>query len=187
MLKRRLPTPVIVPINSAACVNGSSGKPLSLRELRVQEFLQARSLKPKSRKAYERDLRVFMGWTDASWSLVTRRQVAQFKQYLIDQKRLAPNSVNRTLQTLKSFFKWLMRSNYVNIDPTTEVQQEHVLEAQAKGLEAEEVERIYQAIKQRRWKERDRALWTVLLHGLRAEEACSLNVGDCVGGELVIR
>jgi site-specific recombinase XerD len=121
------------------------------------------------------------------WNQVPRRQVAQFKQSLLDERLLAPNSVNRTLQTLKSFFKWLVRSDYVSADPTTEIQQEHVAEPQAKDLEAEEVERIYQAIAQRRWQERDRALWTVLLHGLRAEEASNLNVGDCIGGELVIR
>jgi site-specific recombinase XerD len=110
--------------------------------LRVQEFLQARSLQPKSRKAYQRDLDLFMTWTDTAWNQVTRRQVAQFKQSLLDERRLAPNSVNRTLQTLKSFFKWLVRSEYVSTDPTTEIQQEHVPEPQSQELEAEEVERI---------------------------------------------
>jgi site-specific recombinase XerD len=95
----------------------------------VQEFLQARSLQPKSRKAYQRDLDLFMTWTDTAWNQVTRRQVAQFKQSLLNERRLAPNSVNRTLQTLKSFFKWLLRSDYVSADPTTEIQQEHVPEA----------------------------------------------------------
>lgn len=188
MPKRPLITPVLVLLKPAAPQTAEApSKPLSLRALRVQEFLQARSLKPKSRKAYQRDLDMFMAWTDTAWNQVTRRQVAQFKQSLLDERGLAPNSVNRTLQTLKSFFKWLVRSDYVSADPTTEIQQEHVPEPQAKDLEAEEVERIYQAIEQRRWQECDRALWTVLLHGLRAEEASNLNVGDCVGGELVIR
>ncbi|MBD2076824.1 tyrosine-type recombinase/integrase [Phormidium sp. FACHB-592] len=188
MPPRPLPTPVVVLVNPAIPqVAEALGKPLSLRELRVQEFLQARSLQPKSRKAYQRDLDLFMTWTNTAWNQVTRRQVAQFKQSLLNERRLAPNSVNRTLQTLKSFFKWLVRSEYVSTDPTTEIQQEHVPEPQSQDLEAEEVERIYLAIEQRRWHERDRALWTVLLHGLRAEEASNLNVGDCVGGELVIR
>ena len=188
MPSRPLPTPVVVLVNPTAPQRAEApSKPLSLRELRVQEFLQARSLQPKSRKAYQRDLNLFMTWTDTAWNQVTRRQVAQFKQSLLDERGLAPNSVNRTLQTLKSFFKWLVRSEYISTDPTTEIQQEHVPEPQAKDLEAEEVERIYQAIEQRRWHERDRALWTVLLHGLRAEEASNLNVGDCDRGELVIR
>lgn len=188
MPQRRLPTPIITLVGPASHqVTKPAQQPLSMRELRVQEFLQARSLQPKSRKAYHRDLQTFMNWTDTVWSQVTRRQIAQFKQYLIAEKQLAPNSVNRTMQTLKGFFKWLMRSGYGSADPTTEIQQERVPEPQAKDLEAEEVERIYQAIEQRRWKERDRALWTVLLHGLRAEEASNLNIGDCVGGELVIR
>ena len=130
MPSRPLPTPVVVLVNPIAPQRAEApGKPLSLRELRVQEFLQARSLQPKSRKAYQRDLDLFMTWTDTAWNQVTRRQVAQFKQSLLNERRLAPNSVNRTLQTLKSFFKWLLRSDYVSADPTTEIQQEHVPEA----------------------------------------------------------
>lgn len=153
----------------------------------MEEFLQARSLQLKSRKAYQRDLQVFMDWTATPWSQVNRRQVAQFKRYLLEDKCLAPNSINRTLQTLKTFLKWLMHSEYISTDPTTEIQQERVPEPKAKDLEPEEVAAIYAAIEQRRWKERDRALWTVLLHGLRAQEVSSLNVRDYVGNELIVR
>ena len=60
-------------------------------------------------------------------------------------------------------------------------------EPKAKDLEAEEVARIYEAIAQRPWKERDRALWTVLLHGLRAQKASNLNVADYARDELIVR
>jgi integrase/recombinase XerD len=33
-----------------------------LRQARVDEFLASRSLQPKSRKAYQADLRTFMDW-----------------------------------------------------------------------------------------------------------------------------
>ena len=106
MPPRPLLTPVVVLVNPAGPQRAKApGKPLSLRELRVQEFLQAGSLQPKSRQAYQRDLDLFMTWTDTAWNQVTRRQVAQFKQSLLNERGLAPNSVNRTLQTLKSFFK----------------------------------------------------------------------------------
>ncbi len=56
----------------------------------------------------------------------------------------------------------------------------------AKDLEDEEVLRIYEAISLGKTELRDRALFSVLLHGLRAEEVCRLNVEDYVNGELVI-
>jgi integrase/recombinase XerD len=191
MLQRSLPDPVLIPLEPDPTKSSSTAtiaEPLTdSRQLQVEEFLQARSLQPKSRKAYQHDLQVFMNWADASWRQVNRRQVAQFKRYLLEEKHLAPNSVNRTLQTLKTFFKWLVRSGYINTDPTTEVQQERVPEPKAKDLEAEEVASIYVAIEQRRWKERDRALWTVLLHGLRAQEVSNLNVADYASDELIVR
>jgi site-specific recombinase XerD len=191
MVQHPIPEPILVPFKSGltkpSLASAIAETPTDLRQLRVEEFLQARSLQPKSRKAYQRDLQVFMSWTDTAWNQVSRRQVAQFKQYLLEEKHLAPNSVNRTLQTLKTFFKWLVRSEYINSDPTTEIQQERVPESKAKDLEAEEVTRIYAAIEQRRWKERDRALWTVLLHGLRAEEVSNLNIEDYTDDELIVR
>lgn len=186
-----IPEPIIIPLQSNSAIASQtiaiSEPPTDLRQLRVEEFLQARSLQPKSCKAYQRDLHLLMNWTDTGWNQVTRRQVAQFKQYLLEEKRLAPNSVNRTLQTVKTFFKWLVRSGYITTDPTTEIQQERVPEPKAKDLEKAEVALIYAAIEQRPWKDRDRALWTVLLHGLRAEEVSNLNIADYTGQELVIR
>ena len=46
---------------------------------------------------------------------------------------------------------------------------------------------IYQAIALNKMMLRDQALFSVLLHGLRAEEVCRLNVEDYVNGELVIK
>ena len=57
----------------------------------------------------------------------------------------------------------------------------------AKDLEDEEVLRIYEAIALSKMMLRDRALFSVLLHGLRAEEACRLNIENYVNGELVIK
>lgn len=191
MPRRPIPEPMLISLEQDSAERLSelaiADAPIDLRQLRVEEFLQARSLQSKSRKAYQRDLKVFMDWTDAGWNQVNRRQVAQFKRYLLEEKRLAPNSVNRMLQTLKTFFKWLLRSGYVSTDPTTEIQQEKVPEPKAKDLEPEEVEQIYAVIEHRQWKERDRALWAVLLHGLRAEEVSNLNVADYTGKEVVIR
>ncbi|MBD1866449.1 tyrosine-type recombinase/integrase [Cyanobacteria bacterium FACHB-471] len=154
----------------------------------MDEFIAARALKPKSEQAYRRDLQGFMEWTQQAWANVSRRQVAQFKQYLLQERKLAPNSVNRILRTLKTFYKWMLESEYISSDPTTGVKQEKVPEAQSKELEDEEVEQIYAAIEEvSRDPVRDRALFSVLLHGLRAEEVINLNLEDYDGQQVVIR
>lgn len=129
-----------------------------------------------------------MDWTQQAWGNVTRRQVAQFKQYLLQERKLAPNSVNRVVRTLKTFYRWLLESEYVDSDPTTAVKQEKVAASHSQELEDDEVDRIYSAIEQvSRDTVRDRALFSVLLHGLRAQEAIDLNLEDYDGQQVVIR
>jgi integrase/recombinase XerD len=57
-----------------------------LRQSRVDEFLVSRSLQPKSRKAYQADLRIFMDWCNLSWVDVSRRKVTQFKTFLLKER-----------------------------------------------------------------------------------------------------
>jgi site-specific recombinase XerD len=192
MNRPAIPDPVIVPLTggkatpSVPVVNAIA--PTDLRQMKVDEFIAARSLKPKSEQAYRRDLQYFMDWTPQAWANVTRRQIAQFKQFLLQERKLAPNSVNRILRTLKTFYKWLLESEYVTTDPTTGVKQEKVPDAQSQELEDEEVDQIYGAIAEvSRDPIRDRALFSVLLHGLRAEEAISLNLEDYDGQQVMIR
>ncbi|MBD2018888.1 phage integrase N-terminal SAM-like domain-containing protein, partial [Leptolyngbya sp. FACHB-36] len=191
MKRQTIPDPVILSLVAAkesSRIPSQAAAPADLRQTKVDEFIGARSLKFKSEQAYRRDLQYFMNWTQQSWGTVTRRQVAQFKQYLLQERKLAPNSVNRILRTLKTFYKWMLESEYVASDPTTAVKQEKVPEAQSQELEDEEVKRIYQAISEiSRDPQRDRALFSVLLHGLRAEEAINLNVEDYDGQQVVIR
>jgi site-specific recombinase XerD len=82
----------------------------------------------------------------------------------------------------------MLESEYITSDPTTGVKQEKVPEAQSQELEDEEVERIYAAIAEvSRDPVRDRAPFSVLLHGLRAEEAINLDLKDYDGQQVVIR
>jgi integrase len=81
----------------------------------------------------------------------------------------------------------MLLSEYVVADPTIGIQQERLPDPVAKDLEDEEVLRIYEAISLGKVMLRDRALFSVLLHGLRAEEVCRLNVEDYVNGELMIK
>jgi site-specific recombinase XerD len=192
MKRPAIPDPIIVSLTGGkepSSVHADRlASPTDLRQAKVDEFIAARSLKPKSEQAYRRDLQNFTDWTQQAWANVTRRQVAQFKQYLLQERKLAPNSVNRILRTLKTFYRWMLESEYISSDPTTAVKQEKVPEAQSQELEDEEVEQIYAAISKVSCDPvRDRALFSVLLHGLRAEEAINLNVEDYDGLQVLIR
>ncbi|KAM3091000.1 tyrosine-type recombinase/integrase, partial [Phormidesmis sp. 146-12] len=167
--------------------------PTDLREVRVEEFLQARSLAPRTQKAYRQDLQQFLDWSDQSWAEISPRQIAQFKAHLLrkdletDQRVLSDATVRRVLGTVKNFLGWMTRSRYISIDPTTEVGLPKLVEPEAQNLNEAEVERIYHAIRQSSMPERNLALISVLLHGLRANEVSGLNREDFDGRRLRIQ
>lgn len=198
MSRKSIPDPIILPLQSVpksdqAVRAVGPDQPVELRRLRVEEFLQARSLAPKSQKAYRQDLQSFLVWTDKAWAEVTPRQIAGFKAHLLRKEMesgrrvLSDATVRRILGTLKNFYGWMVRSRYVTIDPTTEVDLPKLKEPEAQNLKDTEIEQIYGAIALSSLPERNVALVSVLLHGLRAEEVSSLNVDDYDGRRLRIR
>ena len=181
--------PTIRLVSSQTPVPFRSTEPIDLRWLRVEEYFQARSLADNTQKAYKRELKRFLAWTDRAWSELTPRQIAQFKAYLQGQS-LSKNSINRALTALMSFFDWFRAAYPEQIahDPTTAVEMERVPLPPAKDLSEVEVAALYLALQERGETEmRNRALFAVLNHGLRAEEVVNLNVENYDGVRLTIR
>lgn len=181
--------PPIRLVSAQTSVPPRSTEPTDLRWLRVEEYFQARSLADNTQKAYRRELKRFLAWTDRAWSDLTPRQIAQFKAYLQGQN-LSPNSINRALTALMSFFAWFRAAYPEQIahDPTTAVEMERVPLPPARDLSEIELAALYLALEEREDAEvRDRALFAVLSHGLRAEEVVNLNVADYDGVRLAIR
>ncbi len=57
-------------------------KSADLRWARVEEFFRSRELAANTHKAYARELRRFLRWTEKSWPEVTHRHVDHYKAYL---------------------------------------------------------------------------------------------------------
>jgi integrase/recombinase XerD len=194
MKRQNVPEPQLISLASGSKpTTPRPPAPTELRQQRVDEFLAARSLAPKSQKAYREDLARFMAWTDTAWSNVTPRQVAQFKTHLLrtdfkTQKRvLADASAKRILQTFKNFMGWMARSGYLNHDPSGKVSLPKLIEPAANNLSDEQVQAILKAAMESSLPERHMALLAVLSHGLRAQEVSNLNIADFDGQRLKIR
>jgi integrase/recombinase XerD len=178
------PTPLAQPLQ---------GRIVELREARIEEFLQARSLSANSKIAYRRDLNHFLRWITIGWAAVTPRQVAQFKAHLLrsdsdtNRRALADSSVCRILGTLKNFYGWLLKSQYIGADPTIGVELPKLSEPEAQNLDDITVEQILQAASDSSIPERNITIVSVLFHGLRASEVVNLNLEDYDGQRLNIR
>jgi integrase/recombinase XerD len=192
MPKPLVPTPQLISLTSALPTSARS-QPIELRQQRIEEFLMARSLAAKTQKAYREDLARFMAWSDVPWGSITPRLVAQYKAYLMrtdastGKRALADSSVVRILQTFKNFLGWLARSGYIDRDPSNDVDVPKLTEPEARNLCDQQVEAILSAAMETSLPERNIALLMVLGHGLRANEASALNIGDFDGQRLQIR
>jgi integrase/recombinase XerD len=95
-------------------------------------------------------------------------------------KGLKPTSINHALNTLRSFYQWLRRSNGYPMNqplPTDAIDLERQPELQADHIEAEDLIQLWAVLElEERTRVRDRAIVAVLSHGLRASEASALNV-----------
>jgi integrase/recombinase XerD len=167
--------------------------PADLRWSRVEEFLRSRELRPNTRKAYEREFKTFLNWTEKGWQDITARDIDRYKMHLksLPSKRGGQRkaaTINLSLSALQSIFKWLCARDYNGKDPMLLIEKPKSDPIVPKEWSPDEVKALFDATTQRGETEpRDRALLWILLHGLRARELEALNVGDFDGQRVNIR
>jgi integrase/recombinase XerD len=167
--------------------------PADLRWSQVEEFLRSRELRPNTRKAYEREFKAFLDWTEKGWQDITARDIDRYKMHLKSfpskrggQRKAA--TINLSLSALQSIFKWLCARDYIGKDPMLLIEKPKSDPMVPKEWSLDEVKALFEATTQRGETEpRDRALLWILLHGLRARELEALNVGDFDGHRVNIR
>lgn len=189
MLSNDIPNLTLVSYQGGRPAPTPASVAANLSALRIDEFLQARSLSANTTRAYRHELHRFLNWAEISWSEVNGRDIAKYRIHLSEQK-LAPSSRNRAIASLKAFFKWMTLAHPTEVpaNPCQAVFLELLPESPPNDLNREDIAALVRAIEwKERTQERDRALLAVLLHGLRRSEVSALNVGDYDGVRLTIR
>lgn len=156
--------------------------------------MQSREFSANTRKAYTRELKKFLAWTNKPLEEMTARDLDNYKDYLrktpstTTGTKLKAATINRILATLKSFYQWLTATDSISKDPTRALETLKTDPFSSQEFTPTEVEALHWALTQRGETEiRDRALLSVLEHGLRGSEVMALNIGDYDGTRLLIR
>ncbi|MEO0373834.1 MAG: tyrosine-type recombinase/integrase [Cyanobacteria bacterium P01_A01_bin.17] len=180
-MPREVPEPRFIEIGLPPCPVVAEPKDLTWQ--RVTEFLRSRELAANTRKTYERNLQQFYTWLEQKpWHEVTHRDIDRYKRYLkaLPSKHggtLSPATINQSLATLKSFFKWLVVKDYISRNPTVTVELLKEPPKLPDDLMEEQVEQMFAALSYRGDSEiRDRAILHLLFHGHRAGEVSTLNI-----------
>lgn len=180
---------VIVPLTGGKEPEPRRKEPPDLRHWQIEEFLRQTGKADNTQRTYRGQLVRFAAWCDRSWLDVTPSDLGRYRREL-KLKGLQPTSVNHTLNTLRSFYQWLRRSNGYPMNkplPTDAIDLERQPELEADDIDDQDLSRLWEALKlDDRTRVRDRAIVAVLSHGLRASEASALNVEHWNGKILTV-
>lgn len=124
---------------------------------------------------YEHDLKQFYEFIKLPVQQITKQHLTKYILYLKEEKKLAPASINRKINSLKSFFRFLTNEGIIKSNPAKTIplaKQERKL---PKTLEVKDILKVITFAESLR----DRLIFEILFAtGIRREELVKLKVSD---------
>lgn len=160
-----------------------------------EQYLREQDRSIHTINAYSQDIRKFSLWfseinqEDLSPTSLTPQDIKQYKYFLLLDQKAAPATINRKINSIKSYCKWANKSGIINYDPTTDIKPIKEQELSPKWLDKKKQYAILRAVErnllaskttlQRQNALRLATIITVLLQtGIRISELCDLKIGD---------
>jgi integrase/recombinase XerD len=145
--------------------------------LRVEKGLSSNTL-----EAYERDLRKLMSFAARRGREVLTVERSDVLEFMKELKAagLGPQSVARTMVSVRNLYKYLILDGHMKYDPTVNVESPRSWQTLPKFLTKEEIERLFDGVDATTDEGlRDRAMLELLYaSGLRVSELVALRLGD---------
>ena len=146
---------------------------------RVEAFLVAKRIdgcRPKTIKGYRERLKMFMTQCSKPVQAITTDDLREYLAYLVDERHLMDNSVQAHINTLRSFFSWLVDEDNIRKSPMRKIKSLKIDKLRSRHpLTAEQLELVRDGC--RGYKEK--ALVEFLVSsGCRVSEVAGLRVDD---------
>lgn len=146
---------------------------------RVEAFLAAKRIdgcRQKTIKGYRERLKLFMTQCSKPVQQITTDDLREYLAYLVDERHLMDNSVQAHINTLRSFFSWLVDEDNIRKSPMRKIKSLKIDKLRSRHpLTAEQLELVRDGC--RGYKEK--ALVEFLVSsGCRVSEVAGLRVDD---------
>jgi integrase/recombinase XerD len=141
-----------------------------------------KGLSPNTLEAYERDLRKLLSFAAShgrELSTIERTHLLEFMKEL-RTTGLGPQSIARTMVSVRNFYKFLILDGHMKYDPTVNVESPRSWQTLPKFLTKEEIDMLLAAVDAQSDEGlRDRAMLELLYaSGLRVSELVALKLSD---------
>lgn len=154
-----------------------------------EEKMLAEDFSDNSIKSYISDIRVFYKWyieIDPSQNLknITHYHLNAYKDYLIHNKRRKVTSINRTVQSLRNFFQFLISKNFIKNNPSEKIKfLRRIKRTQPQALTKRDIHKLLSVTSHSSHgtQKRNYAIVQILLQtGIRVGELVNLEVRDLI-------
>jgi integrase/recombinase XerC len=147
-----------------------------------------RNLSPLTLQAYSKDWQAYMDWLETKEKLhpetmeleeISANQIRSYLYYM-NQQGLTKATANRHLAAMKSFFKYVMRQEWLTINPVAEISLAKLQRKLPRYLDVDEIVQVLEAPDcSCEGGCRDRAIMEILYGcGLRIQELVTLQLQD---------
>lgn len=146
---------------------------------RVEAFLAAKRIdgcRPKTIKGYRERLKMFMTQCSKPVQAITTDDLREYLAYLVDERHLMDNSVQAHINTLRSFFSWLVDEDNIRKSPMRKIKSLKIDKLRSRHpLTAEQLELVRDGCQGYK----EKALVEFLVSsGCRVSEVAGLRVDD---------
>ena len=136
-----------------------------------------RQLSSNTIDGYKRDLLDFYKFTGKSYKDVSKKDVINYIEYL--NKKIGEKSINRHIVSIKNYFKFLERNNFISTNPCIDITGLKTPKKMPRVLSEEEINKLLDIELKDAYSYRNKAMLELMYSsGLRVSELLSLELSN---------
>ena len=147
----------------------------------IQDYMNyltlERQLSPNTIDGYKRDLEDFYKFINKSYNHINKDDIIDYITYL--NKKVGPKTINRHIVSIKNYFKFLEKNNYISSNPTTDITGLKTPKKMPRVLSIEEVDKLLDIEVKDAYSSRNKAMLELMYSsGLRVSELLNLTLNN---------
>lgn len=136
-----------------------------------------RQLSSNTIDGYKRDLEDFYKYTNKKYKNIDKNDIINYISYL--NKKVGAKTINRHIVSIKNYFKYLERNNYISVNPCTDITGLKTPKKMPRVLSVEDIDKLLDIDLKDAYSYRNKAMLELMYSsGLRVSELLNLTISN---------